>query len=835
MEAIKPQADLIMQQQELENEMTMMGIDAFRQKMKGAVDKNIEDRTVYGTALLDGTLPKVVEHLSSIIAERESGRAGRKGPAFKYLKLFEDRLDAVAFIALRMIISGLSAKDVKYGKLCVRIGRALEDEYHYGGVREADKKLYEYLRDEAKKRFATHVKRKVVNYHLSKRGLGKNDPWPENEVAVFGAMIVEAIINATGMVEKITMWVPNRRNKSDTYLVATEATREWIAKRSASAEVMRPIYEPMIVEPAAWSSPYNGGYLTSRVRPVSFVKTHQKGYLQSLEDLDIDDVYAAVNAAQRTAWRINPFILSVLNVAWDRDYSLGGIPQKNSVEEPPKPHDIDTNEEARKEWRKEAYQVFMENREIDSKRVSFLQSLNTANRYQSFSALYMPYQLDFRGRIYAVPRLNPQGPDWMKAMLMFAEGKPLDEDSAVFLAIQVANTGAFDKIDKAPLEDRVRWVYDNEEKIIACAEDPFDNRWWTEADSPYCFLAACREWAGWCREGVGFISHLPVALDGSCSGIQHFSMALADEVGGAAVNLIPSDKPADIYTLVMNQAVEQVRADASTSGENSDVAAAWLRSGLLSRSCFKRPTMTYGYGSSQFGFREQIEVDTLRPAYKAYQKGEGEWHFEDNGFKPSLYLAKITQQAVERTVVKAAECMAWLKETASVVTAEGLPVRWTTPDGFPVVQHYREQKLHRVDTMIFGSRVRIGIREDATDGKGKPLVSKRKQASGLSPNFVHSLDATHLRMSVLQAAEEGIENVALVHDSFGTHAADTGRFFVILREALVRMYTEQDVIADFAAQMRGQLPPEARDNLPTTPTHGTLDRTAVVNSDFAFA
>lgn len=104
-----------------------------------------------------------------------------------------------------------------------------------------------------------------------------------------------------------------------------------------------------------WSSPYNGGYLTNRVRPVRFVK------------------------AQQTAWSINPFILTaVLNMAWDKDHSIGGIPPKTSIEEPPKPHDIDTNEDARREWRKEAYQVFQENREIDGKRVSFRQTLDTA-------------------------------------------------------------------------------------------------------------------------------------------------------------------------------------------------------------------------------------------------------------------------------------------------------------------------------------------------------------------------------------------------------------------------------------------------------------------------
>jgi DNA-directed RNA polymerase len=833
MDAIQPQADLIVQQHELESEMTMMGIEAFRQKVKGAVAHGIEDRTVYGTALVDGLIPRVVSEIEAFIADRENGKVRKRGAAYKYLKLFEGRFDAVAFITLRLVVSSLSSPDVKYRALCMRIGHALEDEHHYGLVREQDKKFYDYLRDEAKKRFATHIKRKVVNFHLSKRGMAKDENWPDRDIVIVGAFLMEILI-AAGLIEKREV-MTGRKIKSEIYVMATEKTKEWIANRSESAEVMRPIYEPMIVEPADWSSPYNGGYLTDRVRPVRFVKTHQKGYLQSLEDLDLDDVYEAVNAAQRTAWTINPFILTVLNMAWDQSHSIGGIPPKHNLEEPPKPHDIDENEEARKEWRGEAYRVFLENRELDGKRISFLQALGTANRYQLFPALYMPYQLDFRGRIYAVPRLNPQGPDWMKALLQFAEGKPIDEDSAPFLAIQVANTGAFDKIDKAPLEQRVQWVYDNEEKIVACANNPFDNRWWTEADSPYCFLAACREWAGWLSEGEGFISHLPVALDGSCSGIQHFSMALADEVGGAAVNLVPSDKPADIYTLVMNQAVEQVRLDASTGGDNSEIAASWLRSGLLTRSCFKRPTMTYGYGSSQFGFRDQIETDTLRPAYRAYQRGEGPWHFEDNGFKASLYLAKITQQAVERTVVKAAECMAWLKDIASVVTSEGLPVRWTTPDGFPVVQHYRELKAHRIDTMIFGSRVTISLLRPVLDESGKDVVSRRRQASGLSPNFVHSLDATHLRLAVRRAAAEGIKDVALVHDSFGTHAADTGRFFVILREALVEMYTEQDVIADFAAQMRAQLSPAVRDKIPAAPAHGTLDRRAVVESDFAFA
>lgn len=826
-QALTPADDLIAQQEELETEMTTQGIARFRASIEAAREGGREDGTVYGTALLNGLIDKVTAGIAAFIAERESGKAGRKGPTYKYLKLFNDEYDVVSFIALRLTLASLSGKLVAAPVVAGRIGRAVEDEFRYRGVREKDRKFYEQLRTEAAKRGAYHVKRTVVNHYIAKRDIELPDAWPEAEAVLLGMHLLEIVIETTGMITKQKIEVGAKDSK--TILVPTEETKLFVADRVASAEVMRPVYEPMIIPPADWTSPFNGGYLTRRVRPLRLVKAYNRKYLTSLESLDMTEVMAAVNVAQNTAWAINPFILTVLELAWERDYSLGGIPSLYDQPLPPKPHDIETNEVARKEWRGEAHMVHMENLELTSKRASFTSGLTIARRYSLFPAIYFPYQLDFRGRLYAAPQLNPQGPDWMKALLQFSEGKALDEESAPFLAIHVANTGAFNKIDKAPLEERVQWVYDNQEAIIACADNPFDNRWWTEADSPYCFLAACREWAGWVREGSNFLSHLAVALDGSCSGIQHFSMALADGVGGAAVNLVPSDKPSDIYTMVLNKVVDQIKLDMEADGDDADVARAWFLSGLLNRSLVKRPTMTYGYGSNQFGFREQVMTDTLRPAYKAHQRGEGPWFFETNGFSASVYMARLIIRAVEATVIKAAEAMAWLKAVAGVVTSEGLPVRWNTPDGFPVLQNYREQETHRIDTVILGSRVRVNVTKDT------PKVDKRKQASGFSPNYVHSLDAAHLRLTVRRAAEEGITHFALVHDSFGTHAASTGRFFALLRETMVEMYRGRDTMARLHAEIASQLKPEIVPNLPLPPDLGDLDIEAVVDCDFAFA
>ena len=47
----------------------------------------------------------------------------------------------------------------------------------------------------------------------------------------------------------------------------TPKTLDWIDKKKFSAEVLKPIKLPMIVEPQDWATPYNGGYYIKQLRP----------------------------------------------------------------------------------------------------------------------------------------------------------------------------------------------------------------------------------------------------------------------------------------------------------------------------------------------------------------------------------------------------------------------------------------------------------------------------------------------------------------------------------------------------------------------------------------
>jgi DNA-directed RNA polymerase len=479
-------------------------------------------------------------------------------------------------------------------------------------------------------------------------------------------------------------------------------------------------------------------------------------------------------------------------------------------------------------------------------RIGFQLALDIASRYKGFRKIFFPYQLDFRSRVYAVPHLNPQGADYQKSLLRFANGKPLGDQGWKWLAIHGANLAGNDKVS---LEDRVNWVLDNENEICAIALDPYGNRGWSQGiaglsiDKPWQFLAFCYEWAGYCEHGESFVSRLPVALDGSCSGIQHFAAMLKSETG-SCVNLTPSEKPADVYALVASACCSQANIDAVSGTEDElrhndlgtpyvlegtkTLAAQWLAFGITRKVC-KRPVMTLSYGSKEFGFKAQIMDDILRPAFAESSLNGVPFGFQEDGYRAAIYMAKSIWKSVTQTLVAPVEAMEWLQKAASLVVQEGLPVSWTTPIGFPVQQQYMNVEPRRVRTHLSGRLIYITMNQDVDS------LDKMKMKNAISPNFIHSADAAHLLKTVSDARDQGITNFAMIHDSFGTLAADTEDLFRIVRESFVEIYTQCNVLENFRIEMENQLSDTSRGKLPPIPAMGTLDLQGVLASRYCFA
>jgi DNA-directed RNA polymerase len=820
---------LIDVQLRLESEMTKRGIDRYMRTVAEAKADGGEDKLAAAQTLMQHHTARLAQAIQDWLTETSQGRAGNNNVAYKHLKGLD--VGMLAYVTQRKLLSRVSRPSALQNVARI-IGTAVEDEVRLAAVRLKERKEYESILKGAKRRVSDHYKRVYAMRRASETV--DLDQWPEVERMHIGMKLIDLAITTLGWFVVETFNVA--KNKTQKNLVASPELVAQLDRHHSISAMLRPVFEPMVVQPKDWTNPHDGGYLSSDIRPLKLVKLGNKGYYEELEHTDMPVVYSSVNALQRTAWQINTPLLAVLTEHWERGHAQAGLPAREGNEIPPKPFDIETNEEARKKWRQEAAEVYQANTEERSKRIAVAFTLDVAGRYAEYQRIFMPYQLDFRGRIYAVPAFNPQGPDYMKALLNFSHGKPLGENGAQWLAMHGANVAGN---DKCSLEERVQWVLDNEEEIVACATDPFANTGWrtevggVEIDKPWQFLAFAMEWKGYCEQGEAFVSKLAIALDGSCSGLQHFSAMLRDQVGGAAVNLVPGDRPSDVYSLVMEKVIVSVEAQAapgpSPEGQDTAIfARQWLDFGIV-RKTVKRSVMTLAYGSKQYGFKDQLLKDILKPALKKRNEGAGLFPFAESGYHAALFMAKEIWQAVTHTLVKSVEAMKWLQEAASLVSAEGLPIRWSSPVGFPVMQAYWDIRHRRIDTALQGSVIQV------TMGQETDKMDRKKQANGISPNFVHSCDAAHMMLTTVRAEQEGIKSFAMIHDSFGTTAADTEDLFRIVRESFVEMYEGVDVLEQFQREIVSQLPANKVVDLPALPSRGTLDLQGVIASRFCFA
>lgn len=846
-----------------EEEMFNRGVSRFNRQIQTYQDHHMEGATTYGKRLLKIGIEPVALGVKEFVDKAYSGKAGRRHIAATLLKGLDPYV--VAYLSLRKLIDCVSYEDsFYYQMLASNIGREIELEVKLGVLYSQDRDRYNMTFAKTRTSNLKNHRRAVFSYAFGKSETVEFERWNKEDLLHLGSKLIDIIVEKTGFFTIAS--VPQREVKNKKVAVTnrivvhpTSKCLEFIETNKERASMLNPDYLPTLIPPKKWRHARGGGYYNRKLPKLNLIKTYNQDYLNILEDKiqkgELNEVLSAVNALQETAWAINPKVLEVLEHYW---WTLRGgvadLPHHDDEKIPCCPvcgEDINDLVDARQlhpcltelkeidkerflEWRKQAGIVRKRNATNFGRRLGVSRILTIAKMFLEEEEFYFPYQLDFRGRIYAVPPyLNPQGTQVAKGLLQFAHGKRLGSMEAVkWLAIHGANTYGNDKVS---FDDRYSFIIQNQAQIVACAEDPYHNLFWTEADEPFPFLAFCFEWKGYCEQGLDFVSRLPIAMDGSCNGLQLFSLMLRDEDGGRAVNLIPSEKPEDIYRIVAEKALMKVEQDAKGEPyevykddgeffyERKTVANLLLRMGI-NRKTTKRQVMVLPYGGT---FNSCIE----------YTK---EWIVEtvnDKGFPwtqgvsmqgAAVYLAHYIWEAIEDTIVSAKNAMKFLRDIASVLSKNDAPVRWTTPCNLPVLQEYKETSAHRIKTKIGESFTYFTLTEEIDK------YSVSKQRSGMSPNYVHSLDASALMKTVNRSQENDIQGFAMIHDSYGTHAADTPKLAKILREVFVDMFSA-NLLERLLLEVQASLPITEHKKLPVLPPVGTLDINRVLKSDFFFA
>ena len=856
---------------ELEKEMHTRGKERYLANIARLKENMAEGGTAYGKVLLKRGIEPLAAAITAFIERATSGgQPGRRHMAVDIIKGMAP--DVVAFITLRTAIDTLTSAPMLQN-VAVRVGREIEMEQRLENLKKNDADRYAMTQRYIQGHKARQYRRTVLRYAYGKSTTVDFKPWSASECLHVGSKLIELAIDSTGIFA-IERKAPERKGlnlKPSYILTITPSLREWIDNHCANHSVLSPAYMPTLIPPVPWEGASGGGYYFQDMTRLSLVKTYNRDYLCTLDkritNNEMPTVLRAINALQDTPWRINSRVYEVADAFWQTEGDVADMPPRDGYRLPPCPvcgADITDTAAARiphaclntlpeeelKRWRRAAAIVREKNIACMSRRLGIAKTLHLATRYKDEEAFYYPYQLDFRGRIYAVPAyLNPQGTGLAKALLQFAEGKALGSMAAVkWLAIHGSNCFGNDKVS---LDARYSWVIQHQEDIRLCAEDPYGNRWWTEADDPWGFLAFCFEWQGYLDGGLTFVSHLPIAMDGTCNGLQIFSLILRDEVGGHAVNLTPTDTPQDIYGIVADkvrllleeQAVNPVEgAEVYPKGKteeegrplyNATICARWLLGLNINRKMTKRQVMVLPYGGTFDSCREYTEAWLKEQVYADAAKPLD----MPNGHTAraiSRYLAELIWEAIGATVIKAREAMTFLQNTAAVLNRADLPIHWTTPVGFPVRQAYKQQQGKRVKTRIGDSLIYLTLNEPVPNSLAKP-----KQKSAVSPNYVHSLDAAALMCTVCRCLDAGVNSFAMIHDSYGTHAADSERLAAILRDVFVDLFGgEMNLLEVWAREVMAPVPDSILQDaasLPAVPGFGKLDVGEVRRSLFFFA
>jgi len=450
--------------------------------------------------------------------------------------------------------------------------------------------------------------------------------------------------------------------------------------------------------------------------------------------------------------------------------------------------------------------------------------LYNAKEYLEEDEFYFSYQYDFRGRIYPIQQhLQPQGKGEVKALLEFKNGCKIENDDQLFwFLVHGANCYGYDKELYA---DRVDKIRAKTEEIQAIARDPIRNQHcWKDADEPYLYLAWCFEYSSYLDSPDTFVSHIPIALDATCSGIQIYSGLLRDKSGAEAVNVV-GDTRNDIYQQVadkVNEYLERGEYPKYLSYKTSDgklheeatKALADSLKGKITRKLTKRNTMTQPYSVTRYGMYEQLKAEL-----QEMENGGKKFWVGDSWLVAKL-LTDLNDRAIAETVKGARVGQEFLKEVTGDIVRAGNWVFYTTPiTKFPVLQKIHKTVMERVVTPIG----KLSIRKATVD------INPTKMVNGIAPNFIHSLDATLLAMTVLKLKEDGCSNFHLIHDSYGVPVNQVHNLNLRVREAFIELFQDKP-LERWMKQVHPDYAKQAEDVM-----INTLELDEVRNSGYIFS
>lgn len=228
---------------------------------------------------------------------------------------------------------------------------------------------------------------------------------------------------------------------------------------------------PMLCPPVPWTSPSFGAFILNDTKLMRFVDgavQHQM-LLEQCPPVNLHPVLDALNQLGNCAWKINQPVLDIIiSIFNDKGNEKLDIPPP--VSEAPRPPAAPGGSAGSKAQKHELLLYKKKVAEMHSLRMDALYKLSIAN-YVRDKVFWFPHNMDFRGRTYPCPPyFNHLGNDVTRAILLFAEGRPLGPKGLDWLKIHLVNLTGLKK--KNALRERLEYANEIMEEILDSADRP---------------------------------------------------------------------------------------------------------------------------------------------------------------------------------------------------------------------------------------------------------------------------------------------------------------------------------------------------------------------------
>ena len=583
---------------------------------------------------------------------------------------------------------------------------------------------------------------------------------------------------------------------------------------------------PMVCRPVTHEINESGGMMDWSIRKMRATTT-----IRSLpdddtpeDDRDVDPsrmsdmTRTVINTLQNTEWRVNHKVFAVVQNLWKAGREVGTIPPYDqndllSMGEYP----AEGTKLEQHEWIDEKSRRWAKWAKNEASRLQMTLRMQECSKLKPF-ILWHAYCCDFRGRYYSDSYLlHPQGADLDKALIMAAEPVAIQSKDLYWVKVNLANLMG---VDKVSFDNRVEWVDSQMVLWREVVDDPEGTSDIWEDNAPkkntsFQRLAAIFDLIMAIDEGK---SQVPVQLDGACNGIQHWAAMTRDENIGTQVNLIPTDKPNDVYQLV---------ADGCTAlcvDEPNPWRIKFLEhyNGCIPRKVPKRSVMCDPYGISDHSVRQYV-----------LQEKHLDWVLP---LKLNIHQAanEMGQLIIASKDVQMKHCNHGKKYVQLLCGWVGgevdKPLSWVTPSGFVVVNKYNPRQIKASKLQMWDIQFKLNFNYYTNE------YDCDRAITAMPPNWVHSLDAAHMSLTVHGLVQQGIEFFSMIHDSYGVMAP----YIPMLRETIKETFYEihsQDLLSqlrDRAEVIAGRLLPDSHPARQHE-KRGSLDIGQVLSSDYLFS